>query len=290
MKDEKNEEKDKFAAVWVSHSSISDFLSCPRAYYISNVYKNPRTGRKITLMKPPLALGQAVHAVLDDLSNLPVDKRFTKPLSERFEEKWQAVSGKKGGFTSDREEEQYKKRGVDMLERVEDHPGPLKRKALKMKQDLPHFWLSEEKNIILCGKIDWIEYMEDKDAVHIIDFKTGKRREKSDSLQLPIYFLLANECQSREVDGVSYWYLDNEDEPEVVDLPAGKEARESIMKVAERIKLARSLNHYKCSVDPQNGCRNCSPLEAVLKGHGEFVGVGEYNKEVYILSDDAVSL
>ena len=71
---------DKYTAVWVSHSSISDFLQCPRAYFLNNVYRDPQTGHKINLMSPPLALGQAVHYVIESLSILNVDKRFTEPL------------------------------------------------------------------------------------------------------------------------------------------------------------------------------------------------------------------
>ena len=34
---------DKYTAVWVSHSSMGDFLKCPRAYFLHNVYKDPKT-------------------------------------------------------------------------------------------------------------------------------------------------------------------------------------------------------------------------------------------------------
>ena len=61
---------DKYTAYWVSHSSINDFLKCPRAYFLKNVYKDPKTGRKIKLISPPLALGQAVHEVVESLSVL----------------------------------------------------------------------------------------------------------------------------------------------------------------------------------------------------------------------------
>jgi len=67
---------DKFAATWVSHSSICDFQHCPRAYYLKNIYKDPKTNRKLQIISPPLALGQVVHTVLESLSKLPADKRF----------------------------------------------------------------------------------------------------------------------------------------------------------------------------------------------------------------------
>lgn len=241
-------------------------------------------------MNPHLALGQAVHNVVEELSTLPSDQRLAKPLKERFEEAWTAVEGKKGGFSSDAQEKDFKKRGYAMIERVENHPGPLLRKAVRIKQDLPHYWFSEEENLILCGKVDWLEYIEEKDAVHVIDFKTGRRKEKEDSLQLPIYLLLLKNTQSRDVEKMSYWYLGSDDEPVEVALPDEEESIERIMKVAKRIKLARQLKLFTCSKDERAGCSACNQYDSVVKGKGEFVGVGEYNKEVYILPEESVAL
>jgi len=89
---------DKYTALWVSHSSISTFLECPRAYYLKNIYKDPKTGHKIKLMSPPLALGQAVHEVIESLSEIKTDLRFQEPLLDKFERSWQKLSGEKGGF------------------------------------------------------------------------------------------------------------------------------------------------------------------------------------------------
>ena len=149
-------EKDKFSATWVSHTSLSDFKKCPRCYYLKNVYKDPKTGHKIQVMSPPLALGQAVHSVIESLSILPVNKRFDIPLLEKYEQAWENVSGKKGGFRTSDSEYRYKERGAMMLRRVMTNPGPLARLAVKMAQELPFYWLSEQDNIILCGKVDWL--------------------------------------------------------------------------------------------------------------------------------------
>ena len=165
--------KDKYSAIWVSHSSMGDYLKCPRAYYLRNVYRDPKTNKKISVMEPPLALGQAVHEAIEGLSKLPVEERFREPLLDRFEKAWTLVSGQKGGFQTLEEEEKFKSRGVAMIKRVDEHRGPLTAKAIKIRQDLPYYWLSEEDNIILCGKIDWLEYNEVTDAVRIVDFKTG---------------------------------------------------------------------------------------------------------------------
>ncbi len=272
--------KDLYSATWVSHSSISDFLACPRSYYLKNVYKDPKTGRKIQLITPPLALGQAVHEVLESLSFLKTEERFKQPLLEKFAIAWEKVSGKKGGFLSPDIEQRYKERGQKMLRHIMDNPGPLQNKAIKISQDLPHFWLSEEEEIILCGKIDWLEYLPQEDGVHIIDFKTGAGEESEDSLQLPIYHLLVHNCQQRKVMKASYWYLEKENGLEEKKLPDLVESEKKVLDIARKIKLARRLEKFDC---PQGGCRACTPYEKILKGETELIGQGGYDRDTYIL-------
>ena len=278
--------KDKYSAVWVSHSSISDWLSCPRAYFLKNVYKNPLTRKKMAIVSPPLSLGQTVHEVIESLSVLVVDRRLEEPLLAKFNQAWEKVKGKRGGFLNEEEEARYKERGKEMLGRVERNPGPLKNLAVKIQMELPYYWLSEKENIILCGKIDWLEYLpaqaggKDEGAVHIIDFKTGKNEEKEDSLQLPIYYLLVSHTQDRPVKKVSYWYVDRDSEPVEQKLKDLDKAKEKILKIAKEMKLARQLKRFKC---PHDGCRNCLPLERILQGEGELVGTDELGREIYIL-------
>ena len=278
---------DKYAAIWVSHSSISDFLKCPRTYYLKNIYRHPKTNHKIKILSPPLALGQAVHEVIDALSVLPVEKRFSEMLMDRFERAWEKVHGKKGGFSSDDSEAQYKAQGREMISRVNKHPGPIAKKAVKIKAELPHSWLSEEENIILCGRVDWLEYIPETDCIHIIDFKTSKNDEDVDSLQLPIYYILVSNSQHRKVSNISYWYLERNDEPTKMPLPDVVESKERILEVARQIKLARQLDRFKC---PHDGCKYCKPFEAVVEGKAEFVYVDGYNTDVYILDASSENL
>lgn len=273
---------DKFKATWVSHSSISDFLKCPRLYYLRNVYKDPRTGNKMTITSPALVLGQAVHEVIEALSSLPVDERLKISLTKKFDLGWLKFTGKLGGFSNHSQELEYRDRGIKMLKHIEENPGPIVRRAIKIKSsmNLPNYFLSDEDDIILCGKIDWLEYLEEIDAVHIIDFKTGKNEESDDSLQLPIYLLLTEHTQSKKVAKASYWYLDKGAELTGKTLPNEREAYEKVITVARRIKLARQINHLKC---PTGGCFGCRPYEKILKGEGEKVGVSDTRQDVYIL-------
>lgn len=272
--------QDKYSAVWVSNSSISDFRSCPRLYYLRNVYKDPITRHKINIINPALALGQAVHEVLEALSVIEVDKRFEVPLLETYDSVWKKVSGKMGGFKNDAQEEEVKERGANMLKRVIKSPGPLSQKAIKIQKELPNYYLSVEENIILCGKIDWLEYLPD-DTLHIIDFKTGKNDEKPNSLQLPIYYLLVENCQKRKVTKASYWYLDRDDRLSEMALPDKTDANERVLEAGIEVKKARLRGEYYCRKD---GCFACLPFEAIIDHEAEFVGVGGYSQDLYILN------
>lgn len=279
---------DKYTATWVSHSSINDFLKCPRAYYLNNVYKDPKTGHKISITSPAMSLGSAVHEVLEGLSNIPTAVRFKDPLIEKFDQVWKKFTGKKGGFTSLDQESEYKRRGEEMIKNVVKNPGPLANLSVKINQDLPHFWLSPEDNIILCGKIDWLEYFPDADTVGIIDFKTGKNREDESSLQLPIYSLLVHNCQKRQAVSARYWYLAEDNNLVEKSLPDLEESHDKLLTIAKRIKLARKLEQFKCP-GGQNGCYACRPLESVVSGDAEFVGLSGYGQDLYLVNQDAAA-
>ena len=274
--------KDKYKALWISHSSISDYLKCPRLYYLRTIYKDLRTNHKISIVNPYLTLGQTVHSVIESLASLSLEERFKISPLLKFEEAWQNVSGEKGGFENYDEEVLYKEKGVKMIKNIIENPGPVANKAIRIKSEngLPYYWFSESDNIILCGKIDWLEFLPESDSVHIIDFKTGRIEEDEESLQLPIYLLLTNNLQKRKVTRASYWYLGSEKGIVTQKLPDEKESIEKISKIASRIALARKLNHFKC---PVGGCRYCYPYERILKNEGVWVGVSEYQQDIYML-------
>lgn len=281
---------DKYAATWISHSSLSDFIACPRAYYLKNVYKDPSTGNKIQILSPAMTLGSVVHAVLESRSKLTVNERFTRPLLDQFHELWKSASGKLGGFRDASEEERFKTRGEAMLKRVMENPGPLARLSVKLRDELPFYWLSEQDEIILCGKIDWLEYMPEQDGVRIIDFKTGRFKEQEGSLQLPIYRLLVHNTQRRVVTDAQYWYLEEEDGLVTKELPSLEEAHEKVFALAKQVRLARKLGLFKCP-QGQAGCRSCQPFEALLRGEAEYIGVKD-RRDIYMLqsSGDAPAL
>lgn len=274
---------DKFVALWLSYSSMKDFQNCPRAYFLSNIYKNPQTGRKIQIVTPSLSIGSVVHEVIESISKLPSKTRFQNSLVSVLQEFWLPYQGRQGGFQSESSETMAKERAREMLVRVMNNPGPLNKPAIKLKEQLPFYWLSEEEEMILCGKLDWIEYLEKIDSIHIIDFKTSKSKEVN-SLQLPIYALLASRVQRRNVSKISYWYLGLSDQPEEQELPDLADAEKEIMTLGKQIKLARKLQRFKCLEGP-NGCRYCRGLERIVRGEGELVASNRQGRDSFILSD-----
>lgn len=291
---------DKYTAVWVSHSSMGDFIKCPRSYYLHNIYKDPRTGHKVSIVNPHMSLGVAVHEVLEGLADFPADTRMDRDLLALYETEWKKVSGKKGGFLSVDEEAEFKARGTVMLEKVMNDPRFLVNKCIKLPQDkMPcNFYLSEEHNIILNGLVDWIEYLPETDSLHIVDFKTGKREEGENSLQLPIYLLLCDALhKKRKVTKASYWYLESDKMIEK-ELPDIDTARTSVLEVAMKVKEARDISKLegpdKIFLCPEGaydvatkdgGCNNCRPYELILARDPsmESVGVGGFSQDMYIL-------
>lgn len=276
---------DKYTAVWVSHSSMGDFIRCPRAYYLKNVYKSPITKRKMNIVTPAMSLGVSVHEVLEGLGDFPSEERMNRDLLAWFDTVWQKVSGTKGGFTSQAQEKEYKDRGVTMLTNVTKDPKFLTNKRIKLpKGEMnPNFYLSEDDNIILNGLIDWIEYLPETDSLHIIDFKTGKYEEGENSLQLPIYLLLCHALQKRNVTKASYWYLE-QDSISQKELPDIDTARRDVLQVALLVKSAREKGEFQCPKGPE-GCFHCKPFEKILAKDPTvvYIGVGGFNQDMYML-------
>ena len=278
--------RDKYTAVWVSHSSMGDFLKCPRLYFLHNVYKDPKTGHKISIVTPHMSLGIAVHEVLEGLGDFPADERTSHDLIAEFETAWQKVTGKKGGFSTDEEEQLFKARGIAMLENVKKDYKMLPNKRIKLPREVmnPNFFLSDDENIILNGLVDWIEYLPETDSLHIIDFKTGKHIESDSSLQLPIYLLLCNALQKRPVTKASYWYLESDTVVEK-ELPDAESAFRDVLEVALRVKAARVSNEFACP-QGEEGCIHCRPYEQILAKapNAEFVGTGTFKQDMYLVT------
>ncbi len=266
---------------WISYSSISDFNSCLRLYYFKNIYRNPKTGNRIQLINPYLALGSAVHETIDEIINLTPSRRVKTPLLKRYDKVWRRYSGKSGGFISEKQEDEFRKRGSQMIKRF-SKSSLIKKRALKKKNDLPK--ISLFKGIDLVGSFDWVEVLKNGN-LHIIDFKTGRSQEKSNSWQLPIYQLLAQEEYGKKVDKLSYWYLEKNKKKTFDNKLDIDNFFDKIKEKALEIKEVVDKKSFSCD-SRYHRCYWCRPYEEILSGKAEYVGVdSQRGKDIYFLKN-----
>lgn len=273
--------------IWISHSGISDFENCPQLYYFKSLYRDPVTNHRIQAVNPFLTLGIVVHNVIEEVGALPLSERVRVSLKKKFEKSWQFWRGKRGGFVSKRIEDDFFRRGERMIEKFERSPlmrtpnfvikgeGFKERELLKVK-------LFKEEDLILVGSIDWIEVLPNK-KLHIIDFKTGKNKEDKNSLQLPIYHILARYNLKDPIEKLSYWYLEEGNEPLAVSLASLDEYISIIRRKALEIKRAIHTDRLVCK--SQNGeCFECRKYKKIVLGKAEYVGYDEIrNKDLYLV-------
>ncbi len=309
--------QDKYKAVWMSHSSMGDYEKCPRLYYLHNIYKN-KDNKKINITSPYMSLGIAVHNVVEALKVLKSEDRKIKilDLENDFELEWEKYVGKTGGFESEQQRSEFKSRGVEMIKNVIADPKILVNKTISTKSYydgdmLPNYYISEAENIILCGNVDWIEYMDPNEnnkngALKVIDFKTGKNEEKDNSPQLFIYKLLIEKlgCKWPVMSG-AYWYFENGSvvEKDLNDAEFIKNLEEKIIKIGVEIRDNRYVwserarfnkpgwlekenfaDNFKCTSTSQF-C-DCKKYEKIINGDPsvEYVGTDMYGKDSYFIN------
>jgi ATP-dependent helicase/DNAse subunit B len=296
-----NKKQDKYNAVWLSHSSISDFLKCPRLYYLKNIWKN-KEGSKVNIVSPFLSLGSAVHQTIEPLALIKTEERMNQPLLEIFNKNWEKFEGEMGGFSDRETEEIYKQQGLEMIRNVLENPGILNKKTVKFYTGdfIPNIYLSEKDNIILCGLVDWVEYEEATDTLRVVDFKTGKNDEKEDSLQLPIYKILVEALQKRKVSKGAYWYLARDKFPKNVEILDEdlEDIKNKILKIGLDIKKRKNVvnkkdleKNFLC--ERGDSCYACKQFELIKMsdenpGSAEnvkYLGLGEYKQGLYFIKD-----
>lgn len=265
----------------MSNTSLNDFLSCPRAYYLKNVYRNPKTGYRIQVASPYISLGATVHdSIKWFLEN--ADKPSLLKLSDQFRNFWWKYHGKRGGFASKEDEAVFGQRGLKMLENFLENHAKLEKMVQFAK--FPKYPLVE--NVILTGNLDYVGQLPEG-SLHVIDFKTGTKDEDS-PLQLYIYAILAENHYGKEVGRMSFWYLDRDSEPKEVVLEPLEKTLEWLIEKGKEVKQALAENKWVC----KNGdemCRDCRDYQAILDVKGEFMFSDHaYKKDVYYLKSEQV--
>lgn len=266
--------------IYLSYTSLKDFLKCPRSYYLKNIYKDPQSGFRMQIASPYLTLGSTVHDSVKWYLDLK-GQVTKKQLEEKFRNLWLKYRGKKGGFSSNEIEGDFGKRGLKMLNNFLENVQNLEKSAPNIT--FPKFNLIE--SIILIGNFDFMGEREDG-SLHVVDFKTGANDEK-DPIQLYIYAILAEANLEKNVSSASFWYLDREDRPREIVLDALEPKLEWLKEKALEIKKAINKNKWICIKDyAQDGalCRDCRDYQAIIDGKGQFqFSDYRYKKDVYFL-------
>ena len=263
--------KDPF---YLSYTSISDFLKCPRSFYLKNVYRDPKTNFRLQLASPYLSLGSTVHDSIAWYLTLRKKPDFPEVI-KTFKNYWLKFHGRKGGFSSLDEETVFGQRGISMLENFTKNVGVLER--LVKPLSFPKVHLVE--NMILLGNIDYVGEREDG-SLHIIDFKTGIKDEDS-ALQLYIYALLAESNYLKDVSKISFWYLDRDACPKEAVLDPLDTTYQWLKEQALEIKQALDSNRWQCL---GKGRCDCAAYESIIKGKGEFMFTDyKFKKDIYYL-------
>ncbi len=265
--------------LWISYSAISSYERCPHSYYLGYIYRNPSTQNRIQIVNPYFSLGSAVHDTIEGLLDIDPKKRQKVSLTKRFSDIFNNYRGHKGGFISKKKEEDFFNRGIEMVERVE------KSKFLSKPSTKPiSNFLSIDligQDVKLVGSIDWVELLPTGEA-HIIDFKTGKTKENSDSLQLPIYTVLAKDNVKEKVKKVSYWYLESDDNPVEQEIKNVDDSLKLLRERATEIQEAIKNEDFPCNYNGK--CFSCRDYEKVFSGDAELIETGNNrNKDTFCI-------
>ena len=264
--------------IYLSYTSLKDFLKCPNAYFLKNIYRDPKSGFRVQIASPHLSLGSTVHDATKWYLEMGGQVTYEQ-LEKKFRNLWLKYSGKRGGFSSKKEEAIFGKRGLKMLDNFLNNAQRLGKGAKAMP--FPKYNLVED--IVLIGNFDFVEELEDG-SLGVVDFKTGVSDEK-DPLQLYIYAILAEANLGKPVSRASFWYLDREDAPReiVLDPLAGK--LDWLAEKAKQLKLALQNNGWVCIKKDQGLCYDCRDHQAILDGKGEFQFTDyRYKKDIYFLA------
>ncbi|MBU0999966.1 PD-(D/E)XK nuclease family protein [Patescibacteria group bacterium] len=263
-------------ALWVSYTGLKDFTNCPRSYYLKNRYRDPKSGYRLQIAASAMTLGSLVHDAIKWYLQTGRTASFDEVI-KLYRNRWLKYQGKRGGFATRKEEGDFGKRGLDMLDNFYKNKGILEKNI--PAYDFLRYWLDDKA--VLTGKADFIGELQDG-SLHVLDFKTGTK-DQDDLTQLYIYGILAESNFEKPVSRISYWYLDRDSAVKEAVLDSLEGKLEWIKGKVKVIEEALLKNEWVC-IKGENQCSECKKYQAVIDGKGQFQFSDEaYKKDIYFL-------
>ena len=254
-----------------SPSKLSMFSQCPKEYHFS--YLDPVYSKmKSDLKRSPeniwkfYTLGKAVHNAITLFYHLPIKQRTEELLLEQLKKTWvsevqwnkKPPLGKWGGFETLEEERNTYREAILMLRNflkmadfnleIEYLPTDDFKRSI---DDYLNLITPLSQDFDISGKFDLI-IKNNKDSLHIIDFKTGKN-ENGDDFQLRFYKVLAEENFKKPVKKASFYYLKTGNKKEF-DLGEG-ETEKNKEEILGKIKQIKATDVFETK--PSKLCQFC---------------------------------
>ena len=227
------------------------FELCPLQYkfvYIDHIADQYKTA------KPYLTMGAHVHNALNDFyGKLKPEERTLENLESLLRKRW---TENRAGFSGVDDERKWGNKALSML-KLYIHKNDVTKTPVSL-EDYYDADIAEDAKVL--GRIDRVD--QEKDGLHVIDYKTGKfdEEEVSDS-QLKIYALIMSANLQDDIYKASYLYLPmNQWYTVPIDPDEFSEIQKTILNKIKTIKqekkFAPCLNKY---------CKNCDFLEICPK-------------------------
>lgn len=210
-----------------SFSQFKTFESCPYKYRFLYLLKIPTQGKAI------FSYGSTIHNTLEKF--LKLGKDSLSELIKIYEQEWI---------------DDWYETKTEKQERFESGKKSLELFLKDLKESRPQILLINEKPALeqsfnlkiadtsIHGKIDRIDVLDD--GVEIIDYKTGKAKEKldaSDKKQLLIYQLAAKEVLGLNPVRLTYHYIDKDQKiPFLASNIDLEKEKQNLIKLIEKIK------------------------------------------------------